>query len=104
MPSPLLRRLEDNLAPLFGRGMAPYVLRRALRHLGKQEEDVTDLDVSAVLAQIQRGSLERIYGPNARLVADEIARHLKRGTVLDATTARAFHQWDNAVTRARELI
>lgn len=84
--------------------MAPYVIRRALRHLNKSEETITDLEVPQVLAQIEKASLERIYGPVARNVAEEIARHLKRGTVLDAATARAFHKWDNAVSRARELI
>ena len=104
MASPLLRRLEENLAPLFGRGMAPYVLRRALRHLGKDEDKVTDLEIPDVLEQIRKGSLERIYGANARVVAEEITMHVRRGTVLDAETVKKLHRWDSAVGRAQELI
>lgn len=102
--APLLRRLEENLAPLFGRGMAPYVIRRALRHLGKEEAAVTDLDVPSVLEQIRKGSLERIYGANARQVVEEISMHLHRGSVLDADTVKRLHRWDSAVGRAQELI
>lgn len=84
--------------------MAPYVLRRALRHLGKDEREITDLEVGDVLEQVRKGSLERIYGANARVVAEEISMHIRRGTVLDAETVKKLHRWDSAVGRAQELI
>jgi hypothetical protein len=84
--------------------MAPFVVRRALRHLDLDEEKVTDLEVPAVLEQVRKGSLERIYGANARVVAEEIAMHLRRGTVIDAETVKRLHRWDSALGRAQELI
>lgn len=103
MPSPLLRLLEENLAPLFGRGMAPFVLRRAARGLGKREDELTDLEVLSLVDHLRKSTLDRIYGPNAGRVAELIVRHVKRGTVLDPEAVKGLHSW-NALSRAQELI
>lgn len=84
--------------------MAPFVVKRALRHIGTTEEELRDIDIDKVIAQIERGSLERIYGGAARQVAAEITHHVHRGTTLDAETVKRFVRPDSAVDRARELI
>lgn len=104
MAGPLLRLLEENLAPFYGRHMAPFVVRRALRHLGKSEDQISDRDLLALLGQIERSSLDRIYGANARLIAAEVAQAVHRGQVIDERVARRFHHGATATERARELI
>lgn len=103
MPSPFLKRLEENLAPIYGKGMAPFVLRRSLRRLEKAEEAVGLEELKGILADLERDSLARIYGANAPLLAAEIARHVHRGSVVDVETVRKLQRTD-AVDRARELI
>lgn len=104
MAAPLLRRLEENLAPIFGRGMAPYVVRRALRRMDKNEESVVDREVDDLLRLIERESLERVYGAGAIPLAAEISMHVHRGTVIDAETVKRFKRGETALARARELL
>lgn len=104
MVPPLLRRLEENLALVFGRGMAPFVIRRALRKMGKSEESLQDRDVVEVLREIEYSSLERIYGASARLVAAEVSKHVHRGTTIELATVRSFVHGTTATARAQELL
>lgn len=103
MPSPFLKRLEDNLAPIYGKGMAPFVLRRTLRRLAKDEATVGLEELKAILVDLERDSLARIYGASAPVLAAEITKHVHRGSVVDVETVRKLHRTD-AVDRARELI
>lgn len=103
MPSPFLKRLEENLAPIYGKGMAPFVLRRALRRIAKDEETVGLDELKTILGDLERDSLARIYGANAGLLAAEITKHVHRGSVVDVDTVRRLQRAD-AVGRARELI
>ncbi|MBI4394474.1 MAG: hypothetical protein HY556_11875 [Euryarchaeota archaeon] len=104
MVAPLLRRLEENLAPIFGRGMAPYVIRRALRRMNKNEESVVDREVDDLLRLIERESLERVYGAGAIPLAAEISMHVHRGTIIGADTVKTLKRGESALARARELL